>query len=761
MAWTTTARLHFPFQQIISNREKHRNSQQASVKASLSVSSRTSGRISPPHPLKLEISPLFQKINGLCENGQLSRALDLVQDSLNESNPACSREAISVLLQACGRSQDLDIGRKIHVLVSSSSSLTGDVILNTRLITMYSMCGSPLDARLVFDGLQGRNLFQWNALISGYTRNELWNEAVSVFCGLLSSEAGFMPDNFTLPCVMKACGGLLAVEAGRAVHGIAVKLGLPLDVYVNNALISMYGKCGLVDEATRVFHTMLERNLVSWNTLICAFSENGYSEDCFDVLGELIGEGLVPDDATLVTILPVCAIEGRFEMGNAVHGLAVKLSLNQELRVNNALIDTYTKCGCLSEAQLLFEKSLQRNVVCWNTMISGYARNGDVITTFGLLRRMQMEGIKANAVTILNVLPACLNPSELQGLKELHGYAFRNDFHSDDLVANALIAAYAKCSSPSYADRVFHRFSNKTVSSRNAIIGGYAQNGDPKKAIDMFLEMSLSGLDPDWFSIGSLLLACARLKLLRHGKAVHGFILRNGLSMDSFIDISLLSLYIQCGRTSSAREVFDRMEERNLVSWNAMISGYSQNGWPNEALELFREMQRLGFKPPEIATMSALTSCAQLSALRLGKEAHCFALKMGLCDDAFVCSSIIDMYAKCGCIEQSRAFFNGLKGRISGIGYVADTGCVLHELEEEEEKVEVLRGHSEKLAIAFGLMRVGGRATIRVWKNLRMCGDCHGAAKLVSKVAEREIVVRDNKRFHHFKDGLCSCGDYW
>ncbi|KAK1314724.1 Pentatricopeptide repeat-containing protein [Acorus calamus] len=102
-----------------------------------------------------------------------------------------------------------------------------------------------------------------------------------------------------------------------------------------------------------------------------------------------------------------------------------------------------------------------------------------------------------------------------------------------------------------------------------------------------------------------------------------------------------------------------------------------------------------------------------------------------------------------------------LEGKISGIGYVADTGCVLHELEEEEEKVEVLRGHSEKLAIAFGLMRVGGRATIRVCKNLRMCGDCHGAAKLVSKVVEREIVVRDNKRFHHFKDGLCSCGDYW
>lgn len=483
--------------------------------------------------------------------------------------------------------------------------------------------------------------------------------------------------------------------------------------------------------------------------------------------------------------------------------------------------------------------------------------------------------------------------------------------------------------------------------------------------------MTSLGIEPDWFSIGSLLLACARSKDLLNGKSIHGFALRNGLEKDSFIKISLLSLYIQCGETAAARALFDAMEEKDLVSWNAMISGYSQNGLPEESLNLFRELQQDGYKPSMIAMTSAFTACAELSALRLGRETHCSALKANFSKDSFVGSSIIDMYAKCGSIEQAYSFFsnlndkdavtwtvmitgygingfgheainlfdemkreglkpdaftyvgilmacghaglveeglqyfeemknnNGLepklehyacvadmlgragrlaeaarliedmpekpdgriwgallgacrihgnislggkvaekllelepdKGehyvlasnlyassgrwddarkirkrmketgirkdpgcswidvggqvynfvagdnrlpeseeihamwssleeKIRGIGYVPDTSSVLHEL-EEEEKLKALRGHSEKQAIAFGLLKTSGATKVRVCKNIRMCRDCHNAVKLVSKLVGRDIVVRDNKRFHHFRDGFCTCGDFW
>ncbi|URE43348.1 Pentatricopeptide repeat-containing protein [Musa troglodytarum] len=384
----------------------------------------------------------------------------------------------------------------------------------------------------------------------------------------------------------------------------------------------MYGKCGYVDEAAHMFDTMPERNLVSWNTMMSAFSDNALLQDGFDLFKEMLSvdeESMRPDDATVVTVLPMCAVDGWLEMGRVVHGMSVKLDLDHELRVSNALVDMYAKCGCLSDAQCLFGHNQQRNVVSWNALIGGVARNGDVDGAFDLMREMQSEeGIKANEVTVLNVLPACLGPSELQHVKELHAYAIRNGLQTNDLVPNALMAAYAKCGLLDSADNIFKDVEIKTVSAWNALIGGYAQNGDPNKAIELFLQMSSSGLEPDWFS---------------------------------------------CGRSQEARLLFDAMEDKDSVSWNALIAGYLQNGLTQESLQLFRQMQHEGCEPSIIATTSVFMACAELSALPLGQEAHCYALKVGFTADTFLGSSIIDMYAKCGSIEHARTFFDNLKDK--------------------------------------------------------------------------------------------------
>ncbi|KAJ9174123.1 hypothetical protein P3X46_017186 [Hevea brasiliensis] len=924
------------------------------------------------HTHQLSFLPEIAKLS---ETGSLTEALNLFQKNLqnDSSNSSETKEAMGILLQACGHQKDIETGRKIHEIVSKSTQYSNDYVLNTRLITMYAACGSVLDSRLVFDNLQRKNLFQWNALVSGYTRNELYCEAINVFVELMS-DTEFEPDNFTFPCVIKACAGLLGAGLGEVIHGMVIKMALVLDVFVGNALIAMYGKCGLVDGAVKVFDYMPVRNLISWNSMICGFSENGFSVDSLNLLVEmLVGEqGLAPDVATMVTILPVCAREVELDLGMEIHGLAIKLGLSEEVKVNNALVDMYSKCGYLPEALMLFDKNNNKNVVSWNTMIGGFSTEGYIFESFNLLRKMQMQQeIEPNEVTVLNILPSCLENSQLPSLKEIHGYSIRHEFQYDELVANALVTAYAKCGMLSSAERVFNRMEMKTVSSWNALIGGYAQNGDPKQALNFYIQMTYLGFEPDWFSIGSLLLACAHLNSLRCGQEVHGFALRNGLETDSFIGVSLLSLYIHCKKSSSARLLFDGMEDKSLVSWNAMISGYSQNGLPAEALTLFRKLLSNGIQPSDIAIMSVLGACSQLSALRLGKETHCYALKSSLTEDVFVSCSIIDMYAKSGCIEESRSVFDGLRDKdvaswnaiiaaygfhghgkeaiklfermenigqmpdcftfigiltacchaglveeglkyfsemqnshglepklkhyacvidmlgrarrlddalrlvnempeqpdsgiwssllsscrrfgalemgekvaekllelepnkvenyvllsnlyagsgrwedvrrvrqiikdigiqkdagcswielggkvysflvgdnllpeseeirlkwrrlekqISKIGYKPNTGSVLHEV-EEDEKIEILRGHSEKLAVCFGLLKTTKSTTLRIFKNLRICVDCHNAAKLISKVVEREIIIRDNKRFHHFRDGFCSCGDYW
>ncbi|KAM7267182.1 hypothetical protein ACFE04_009348 [Oxalis oulophora] len=913
-------------------------------------------------------SSVLQDITSLCKTRNLEKASVLLQTTFKDVtfNPLLIKEATGVLLQACGIHKDIETGRKVHNLVSLSIHFSNDYVLNTRIITMYAMCGSPLDSRLVFDNLKKKNLFLWNSIVSAYTKNELYDEGIEMFVELISG-GEFKPDNFTLPCVIKACGGVLDVGFGKVVHGIGLKLGLVSDVFVGNALVSMYGKCGFIEEAVKVFKLMPDRNLVSCNSIILGLAENGLIKESFDVLTEkLLGQGLVPDVATVVSVLPACADCGNVQMGMEIHGLAVKLGLSQDLMVNNSLVDMYLKCGYFSDAQILFDKNHSRNVVSWNTMIGGLSTGGDIYNTFELLRKMQ-ETTVANEVTILNVLPACSENSQLLTLKELHCFTVRYGIQSDVLLANGFVSAYAKCGSLSYAEYLFDRIETKTVSSWNALIGGYAQNDDSRKSLVLYLKMTSSGLKPDWYTIGSLLLACSHLKSLKHGKSIHGFVLRKGLETDSFIGISLLSLYIRCGKLSSAQFLFDKTVDKTSVSWNAIISGYSQNGKPDESLILFRQMLTCRFVPSNITITSVLGACSQLSALRLGKETHCYALKANVTDDIYVSCSIIDMYAKSGCVQQSRKIFDQLKekdvaswnamimgygvhgngkeavelfekmqaegwkpdsftfigiltacshsglveagteyfnqmqkfygitpklehhtcvvdmlgragrlddalrltdempeepdagiwssllsscknhgafemgekvakklmeldpskadnyvllsnlyagshkwsdvkrvrqrmtdiglqkdaGRswiehggkvytflagdysyeiremwksleekISKIGYKPETSCVLHEL-EEDEKAEKLQGHSEKLAISFGLLISAKGETLRVCKNLRICIDCHNAAKLISKVVERDIVVRDNKRFHHFRDGFCSCRDYW
>ncbi|KAJ0257305.1 Pentatricopeptide repeat-containing protein [Hirschfeldia incana] len=924
---------------------------------------------------------LLRRVSGLCETGNLHESFRVIEEFDREERSTSDaflllREALGLLLQASGRRKDIHLGRKIHQLVSESTLLSNDDVLCTRVITMYSLCGSPDESRSAFDALLKKNLFQWNAVISSYSRNELYRDVIEMFIKMIT-ESDLSPDNFTFPCVVKACAGVSEVRVGLAVHGFAVKTSLVDDVFVSNALVSFYGAHGFVSDALKLFEMMPERNLVSWNSMIRVFSDNGFSEECFLLLGKMMEEddgAFMPDVATLATVLPVCARERDIGVGKCVHGWAVKLSLDKELVVSNALTDMYSKCGCVNDAQIIFKLNSNKNVVSWNTMIGGFSAVGDVHGTFDLLRQMLAGGedVRADEVTILNAVPVCFDESVLPSLKELHCYSLKQEFVHDELVANAFVASYAKCGALSYAHRVFCSIRSKTVNSWNALIGGYSQSSDPRLSLEAYLQMKGSGLLPDLFTISSLLSACSQLKSLHLGKEVHGFIIRNWLERDSFVYTSLLSLYIHCGELSTADVLFDRMEDKTLVSWNTMVNGYLHNGFPERALSLFRQMVLYGVQPCEISMMSVFGACSLLPSLQLGREAHAYALKRLLQDNAFIACSVIDMYAKNGSVTQSLKVFDGLKekgvaswnavimgygvhglakeaiqlfeemqrtghspdeltflgvltacnhsglvhegvryldqmkhsfgmkpklkhyacvidmlGRagkldkalkiateemseepdvgiwnsllsscrihqnlemgediaaklielepertenyvllsnlyagsgkwdevrkvrqrmkemslrkdagcswielngkvfnfVAGesssdgfeeiksrwsvvetdiwkLGYRPDTSSVQHEL-SEEEKIEQLRGHSEKLAITYGLIRTSEGTTLRVYKNLRICVDCHNAAKLISKAMEREIVVRDNKRFHHFKNGFCSCGDYW
>ncbi|PKI61090.1 hypothetical protein CRG98_018535 [Punica granatum] len=224
----------------------------------------------------------------------------------------------------------------------------------------------------------------------------------------------------------------------------------------------------------------------------------------------------------------------------------------------------------------------------------------------------------------------------------------------------------------------------------------------------------------------------------------------------------MASGYVRSGKLDEAKEFFEQMPERDVVSWSSVISGYVQAGCFLEALDLFHEMLRSGAKPNQFTLVSALSACANLVALDQGRWIHVFIGKNEIKMNERLLASLIDMYAKCAEVEFASKVFSsarGLRGKTAG--YVPEVSEVLLDIDDEEDKKTALSRHSEKLAIAFGIMNTPPGATIRIVKNLRVCGDCHQATKFISKVYSREIIVRDRTRFHHFKDGVCSCKDYW
>eukprot|EP01018_Ginkgo_biloba_P028506 Gb_30190 [translate_table: standard] len=910
---------------------------------------------------------ISEDITKLCREGRLQEALGILQ-TMDQRGISVDSDIYGFLLEACGRMKALVEGKRVHDHILASG-LDQNVVLSTKLVTMYAICGSPLDARLVFDCVTIRNVFLWNAMISGYVRNGLCEEALALYRQM--EKAGIQKDEFTFPCVLKACANLSALQRGKEIHDHIIKTGLESDIFVGNALVTMYAKCDDIDHARHVFDKMSQRSEVSWNAMIAGYAQNGHANEALTLFCQVKQAGIKPDTVTFASILPVCADLAALEQGKEVHGYIIKSGIESDVFVGTALIDMYAKCGSIENARLLFDQMYQRNVVSWNAIIAAYAQQGRANDALKLFRRMQLARVEANTVTVLNVLPAFSGKSSLKHAKEIHEHVIKSGFESDVFVGNALVAMYVKCETIELARHAFDKLSYKTVGSWNAMIAGYAQSGHANVALKLFLQMQLAGMKPDAFTIGSVLLACAHLAALQLGKEVHDYIVRNGFESDVFVGNALVAMYAKCGSMETAKRAFDKISHRNVVSWNTMIAGFTQNGNVNEALKLFRQMQMLSMKPDSITLMSVLPACSQLAALQQGKEIHCYMLKCEFELDVFVGSAIIDTYAKCGNIDGARKVFDkmlkrdavswtvmiagygmhgqgktaitlfnemqqvgmkpdhitfvsvlsacshaglvdegwqyfyhmiqdylitpslehyacmvdllgraghleealnfikkmpvepdagvwgallgacrihcdiklgehvaqrlialepnnagnyvllsnihaaagrwddvakvralmkdralkknpgcswievknrlhaflvgdkshpqsekiyglldSLDGQMKEAGYVPDTNFVLHDV-EEEEKEHILYGHSEKLAIAYGILNTCPGMPLRITKNLRVCGDCHTFTKFITKIVEREIIVRDANRFHHFKDGLCSCGDYW
>ncbi|XP_057847984.2 pentatricopeptide repeat-containing protein At3g26782, mitochondrial-like [Cryptomeria japonica] len=939
------------------------------------------------------VTHLNQNLRALCRDGWLKEAMHIL---LNTHKPSVNSGTYLQLLQTCIDKNALSEGKQIHSHINDRGfTFATDTFLQNRLISMYDRCGSLVNARQVFDHLTERDIFTWNVILAAYRRHGFPRQALVLFHQM--QRTGVRLDQFTYCIILTVCAKMASVKHGLQVHGKTIRCGFQSNIFVMNTLIDVYGKCGSVDAARALFDQMPQRDVVSWSTIIAGYTQNGFFDKALEILKCMDLAGVKLNSATFASILPLCANRGALEQGMEIHKSVIESGLLSDVVVVTALTDMYVKCGSIEKAEGLFDKLSERNVISWNVLIVGYAQNRLANKALQTFKQMQLAGVNPNSVTFASILPSCGKICALEHIMEIHRKIIENGFLLDVVVGTALIDMYSKCGSIQDAHKLFDNMAQRNVVSWTAIIAGYAQNGLVEKALGMFKQMQLAGVRADSSTFARILPTCTKMGALEQGMEIHHKITERGFLSDSVVVTALIDMYVKCGSIQKARKLFDKMENANVVSWTAIITGYAQNGnldealrlfekmpqcdvisWTviiggyvqnglvDKALEMFREMQLAGVNPNSSTFASILPACAKHGILEQGKEIHQKIIEQRVLSDVIIVTALIDMYAKCGSIQKARdlfdkmqnpdvaawnamiagyamhgyskeaiklfelmkhsgtnpnhvsftcvlfacchaglvddgcQYFNGMNmqainhyvcmvdllgragyldetlnfiikmpikpdlvvwmcliagcrshknvklgefvathlfeleskreapyvllsniyaevGRwrdiqkvrklmkdrgikkkpgcswieihkmvhtffvgdrshpqtqeiyakleslsceMKAAGYVPNTIPVLHDLVEEEKEILICH-HSEKLAIAFGLLNTSPGTTIRVVKNLRVCRDCHTASKFISKIVAREIVVRDMNRFHHFKHGQCSCGDYW
>ncbi|KAH9288084.1 hypothetical protein KI387_032201 [Taxus chinensis] len=478
---------------------------------------------------------------------------------------------------------------------------------------MYVKCGSLVDARKVFDDITERDVPSWNTILVAYRRHGCPHQALTLFHQM--QRTGIQPDPFTFATILPACAKIRALEQGMNIHQRIMESGFLSDVVVANALVDMYAKCGNILKAREVFDKMSKKNVVSWNAMIAGYAQN----------------------------------------------------------------------GVLDEVLLLFREMPERNVVSWNAMVAGYSQNGFVGKALEAFKQMQLAGLKPNSTTFASILPGCAKMGALQTGMDIHQSIIEFGFLQDVLVMNALIDMYAKCGSILKARELFDKMPQRDVVSWtaiiagyaqsgvlgealrlfkeipqpdaiswNAMVAGYAQNGFVEKALMAFKQMQLVGINPNSSTFATILPACAKMGALEQGIDIHQSIIECGFLLDVVVVNALIDMYAKCGSIHNAHKVFDKMPQKNVISWTAMIAGYAQNGFCKDALKFFELMKRSGTYPDHASFTCVLLACSHAGLVDEGCKyfnsmSGLFCITPTI--DHYVC--MVDLLGRAGYLEET------------------------------------------------------------------------------------------------------------
>ncbi|KAF5745079.1 hypothetical protein HS088_TW07G00660 [Tripterygium wilfordii] len=474
--------------------------------------------------------------------------------------------------------------------------------------------------------------------------------------------------------ILKSCAACSAIRWGKVLHSSIVKLGHLSCQYVSKPLLNVYAKCGALSDCQKLFGEMGNHDPVSWNIVLSGFAGvRTHDVEAMRMFCAMhVANEPKPTSITIAIILPVYARLGELCTGKSVHSYAIKSGLETHTLVGNALVSMYAKCGLvLNDSYAAFNSIGDKDVVSWNAIIAGFSENGLMEDAFRLFRLMLKGSTKPNYATIVNIIPVCSSFHKFFAYhfgKEIHGYILRrNELGTDGFVSNALMSFYLRVGRMEVAELLFQRINSKDLVSWNALIAGYASNGEWLKALELFRKLlSLKTIGPDSVTLVSILPACAHLHNLQVGKEIHGFVLRHPhLQDDTAVGNALVNFYAKCDKTEAAYHTFLMISKRDLISWNSMLDAFVESGLHTQFLDLLHRMLSQGISPDSITILSIICFCYTLLRTEKVKETHCYSIKAGLFlgdTEPTIGNAMLDAYAKCGNLDYAFKVFQSLSG---------------------------------------------------------------------------------------------------
>ncbi|MCD7458874.1 hypothetical protein HAX54_039433 [Datura stramonium] len=508
-------------------------------------------------------------IGGLSENGLWRNSMRLYSLAKSRGCKLMST-TYSSTLKACSEGEDLDFGRQVHADVVKMD-FENDPYVCTSVLSMYARIGLLEDAHRAFDSVLDKEVEVWNSMISAYVGKGRGDDALCVYKEMQSG--GIPSDSFTLSNILILCSMTKSYDLGRAVHGELIKKPIQNNIALQSALVTMYSKCGILEDALEVFSRMEEKDVVAWGSMISGLCQNKKFNLALEIYKEMEIRNVNPDADIMAMVINASAGLERLELGCSIHGTTIKSGEELDSAVRSSLVDLYSNCGQLEMAEKVFSGVPYKNLVVWNSLISCYSKNDLPELSLNLLPQLVQQGLYPDAVTLTSALAAVSSLVILIKGKAIHCYQIRHQILEDSQVENALIDMYTKSGCLKYAERIFQYMSKRNLVTWNTMIAGYGSHSECMKAINFFNEMRKSGVTPDAVTFLSLISSCNHAGLVDEGLKLFHLMEEYGIKPEMDHYTNVVDLLGRAGRLDDAYDFIENLVvEPDRGVWLCLLS---------------------------------------------------------------------------------------------------------------------------------------------------------------------------------------------